>query len=736
MSIGFLLDVQANDHLYSKQGLLLVEQEGFVITNYVRVRAIYHDGISNEQQEGKICKEENFDLTPIRNKFYKLAASELSRNGFEYQVDKTEFAEFRNNRTTVSHISHLIDHDSKSGELISLTSGIRGDQADDRTAIDNYPTSTCQCLISKCVCDNIKPKNRISIKLPFKISGDIYIRLDLKQSLPEATNKKIEQFDGLAMAIVQTNKGQFDSYVRSDQEFEIVEVTIDNNYIHTILETEDVAELIYVFALDNHFCDQNDCSKDNSMNLEVTWQTSSSQTLTRRKRTFLGLETDSETNAKIRTAMKITNGLFDRNQNSILNLDQMIKQTDKTVEKQTETLNDLYQQLCQLGSQTRIQSEMLKIERSIINNVHLMIEILQDCAIGKIPNAFSFEKIEQLCQTNLNTEICNALNHRMKNIMKCEINAVHLLSTKYLLDLRVHIPVSFKAKYKLYQPITIPVFDGQYHHEIENLHENTILKYNDKSEIVILTECNDDQGILICQADQSSDQKNHSCITDIMNNSPTHCWTESYKNTDTCYVKKYKNGLLISTKFPLQVHQHSIGHTFNSKSKIINGTAIIKNEVDSSYSVACNGILLSTDMTDPRIIQIHNHYNFNWDDAVQPLTDKKLVEDLEEAKFLTKNNLTDLNVKVNQAHGDIDYNEIFNMKGVHAPTWIIIGTIIASLFAIFLIATLLVCICRCYRRCKQPIVELAGYMRPNLQNEQVKQYENFNLMQMPKERLI
>ena len=736
MSIGSLFFVKADDHLYNRQGLLLVEQDGFVITEYMKIRAIYHDGISNQQQQGKICNEDNFDLTPIRNKFYQLAASELTRNGFEYQVDKTEFAEFQSNRTIDPHLRQLLNNNSKRGELLSMSENFRGDQAVSKASINEYPSSVCQCFVTKCSCDHVRPKHQIQIKLPFHISGDIYIRLDLTQTFPEATNKQIEQFDGMAMGIVETEKGQFDSYVKSQEKFEIVEMNIDNNYIHTIMETEDMTEFIYVFALDDHFCDKNDCRQDATMNLEVTWTIINDNSLNRSKRTFFGLETDSETNAKIRTAMKITNGLFDQNQNSILNLDQMIKQTDKTVEEQTETLNDLYQQLCQLGSQTRIQSDMLKIERSIINNVHLMIQILQDCSMGVIPNALSFEKIKKLCETNLSIEICDTLNHRMKNIMRCEINAIHLLSTKYLLDMRVHIPVSFKAQYKLFNPITIPVFDGQYHHEIGNLKGKTILKYNDKPEIVILTDCNNEQDILICQASQSPDQKSHACVTDIMNNKSTKCWTNTYKNTDTCFVKKFKNGLLVSTKFPLQVHQHSLGHTFNSKSKIINGTSVIKNDPENSYSVACSGILVSTDMSDPRIVQIHNNHDFDWDDAVQPLTDKKLAEDLEITKHLTKYNLADLNIKVNRAHGDIDYNEVFNLKGVHAPTWMIVGTIIAGFFALFLLVSLLVCICRCYRSFKRPIVELAGYMNPNSRSDSFKFRDDIKMRTRPNERLI
>ena len=179
-----------------------------------------------------------------------------------------------------------------------------------------------------------------------------------------------------------------------------------------------------------------------------------------------------------------------------------------------------------------------------------------------------------------------------------------------------------------------------------------------------------------------------------------------------CFVEKFKNGSLISTKFPLQIHQHSLGRTFYSKSRMINGTTVVKNQEDSSYSVACDRILVLTDITDPETIQIHSNHNFDWDDAVQPISDKKLTNDIIETKRLTKLNIADLSNKVEKAHGDINYKEIFNPSGAHAPTWIIIGSLLLLSLATFVCTSIIVCLCKCYRRCRQPIVELAGFVGP------------------------
>ena len=190
MNIGFLVWVQADDHLYDKQGLLLVEQKGFVITTYTAIQAVYYDGISEEKQESKICNEENFDLTPIRNKFYQLAVSELTKNGFDYQVDKVEFAEFKNNSSNFGS-EKIIQRSKQENQMVNA---MRGDQAEDNNRLDYFPTIQCRCIVTKCNCEDVPPQTQLRINLPFEVIGDIYIRLDFGQIFPDSVNSKIEQF--------------------------------------------------------------------------------------------------------------------------------------------------------------------------------------------------------------------------------------------------------------------------------------------------------------------------------------------------------------------------------------------------------------------------------------------------------------------------------------------------------------------------------------------------------------
>ena len=136
-------------------------------------------------------------------------------------------------------------------------------------------------------------------------------------------------------------------------------------------------------------------------------------------------------------------------------------------------------------------------------------------------------------------------------------------------------------------------------------------------------------------------------------------------------MKKYANGLLVSTNKPLEVHAHSPGQTFKSKSSIIQGVDVIQNSLMRSYSVACSGILVSTNVRDGKIVEIHNHRDFNWNDTLSPVVNSKLETDLTLTQEQTSSLIRNLNVSHNKVHGDINL-DTFNPIGTHKHTWTIV----------------------------------------------------------------
>ena len=605
-----------------------------------------------------------------------------------------------------------------------------------------FSNTTCKCILTRCDCPNISPYTQVKTILPFIINGDIYIRFDFGQKFPPAVNTSINDFETLSIGSLATAKGKYDSYVLSDASFKIHDIVVDGQFIHTIITTQNMKDFHFAYSMADHFCDDNKCTSQTTKNFQITWELAQrrKREISRLRRSwFFGLENQEEVDDKVNDALRISQGLYNENKNDMLNLDKLIRQTDSTVAQQTETLNDIYTKICDLKIQTDSQTQILRIEESIMNNVKKMIQILRDCSMGNVPKAFSYDTLYNLCVKNINESVCDQLEHKIKTLIKCEIKSIHLLTTKYLINFELTIPKAFKTEYKLYSPITIPVFKGNYHHEIDNLADITIMKYEAKTEIVLLINCVDKEGMKICQATQSSDQKGHSCISDILENKPTQCWTESYQSKDTCFIKKFKNGLLISTKEPLQVHQHSSDHLFNSKSKLINGTAIIKNDPKNSYSVACNGILTSTDIISPDKISIHNHDNFQWDDAVQPIIDSKFKENFDKTTEITNETLFQLNHTVTDTHLNFDVKSILNPTGPHRHTWFIFLTMTGAFLGVCVVVALAFAAYKIYKKCNEPVVELAGYVGAATTRSQSFNYQKptrYEMKPMSRARLL
>ena len=165
----------------------------------------------------------------------------------------------------------------------------------------------------------------------------------------------------------------------------------------------------------------------------------------------------------------------------------------------------------------------------------------------------------------------------------------------------------------------------------------------------------------------------------------------------------------------MEVHAHSPGQTFNSKSSIIQGVDVIPNSLMRSYSVACSGILVSTNVRDGKIIEIHNHRDFNWNDTLSPVVNSKLETDIALTQEQTSNLIQNLNISHNRIHGEINL-DTFNPVGSHKQTWTIVGSVLIVFLIILLIAfSSYRCYkagFRCYRKKPTRVLEIGEFAEP------------------------
>ena len=141
--------------------------------------------------------------------------------------------------------------------------------------------------------------------------------------------------------------------------------------------------------------------------------------------------------AKVEASLQTSKQWSLTNQDRISGIDKLIGETDRVIQTQTDTLNDLYLRFCKLSSAAMIQDQMIKIERNIINNVDSVMNILNECSLGRVPNELSFKAILDVCMANMDAQICSNLVQKVRILMSCKIVTLHLLPTKYLLNLRI-----------------------------------------------------------------------------------------------------------------------------------------------------------------------------------------------------------------------------------------------------------------------------------------------------------
>ena len=681
-----------NDILYPHTGVLLNKLDGFVTTSTATVNILYEDGIVNGDTVDS-CNGKETDLSSIRKKFYEMAVAELDNNGFTYIVDREQFSV--NIKTTIAPPLRI--------------NGTVGDRVAKPLVPETYDACTCAQDVTAetgmCTCENLAPRTPRMITFPETVVGTLYVNIRYNNVLPVDTAHYIN--DGnVTVAFLKSRKGVISFSVTSN-ETTTTDIIHDDNYVYLALESNGTTRLKFSYDISGDYCIANAC-KDFRFDISISWESGEIEVYEpplrgdpipayrKRRSVFFGLQTQSEVSNSINQALSISQKWAIENKNNVDKLGTLLKQSDLNLNKQSRDLKALYADLCQMGSRATLESNMIKIESSITANLRVMMNLVSQCSIGKVPDTVSYNTLRSICLQNMDLVICDNLGHRMRTIFKCEIKSIHLLSTRFLVQLHIAVPQSFQEEYLLYEIITIPIFSRfGYHHEIKRLDGLTLLRYADRNETVLLTDCETKFEMRICSATQSSDQVASSCISDVINGQNlTQCWAESYLNNADCYVKPYSHGLLVSTAKPLEVHLHSIASVFHSKSTKINGTSVLQNDPDYSRSISCNGVLVQTKLSNPNPIKVQPMPNFNWDASIQTTIDTRLRDNIESDRKQSQNLMSLLNNSLADMSTGFDFEHL-DVTGPHRYT------IISFIITLTIIAILVIILCCCCCPCCQ-----------------------------------
>ena len=142
---------------------------------------------------------------------------------------------------------------------------------------------------------------------------------------------------------------------------------------------------------------------------------------------------------------------------------------------------------------------------------------------------------------------------------------------------------------------------------------------------------------------------------------------------------------------PIEIHHHSQFRVFSAHSSTVEGTVFLHNSPKESLSISCGGILITTMLTDPTNISIHDHTEFSWDDTLTSAINKALIDDIHSERVNTRQLIKRVNDTFDDIHGDFQFKHLSPM-GPHKWLW-------ATLFLIALVGIIILILCCCCKGC-------------------------------------
>ena len=98
----------------------------------------------------------------------------------------------------------------------------------------------------------------------------------------------------------------------------------------------------------------------------------------------------------------------------------------------------------------------------------------------------------------------------------------------------------------------------------------------------------------------------------------------------------------MSTRKPLEVHVSDPQNLFRSRARTVNGVTIIPNSSNMTFTVAYNGLLSSTKMTDHTPVDIFDHHEWVLEDSLTPLTNRDLHRQIVADKLKSEETLDEI----------------------------------------------------------------------------------------------
>ena len=444
---------------------------------------------------------------------------------------------------------------------------------------------------------------------------------------------------------------------------------IDKDDEHTYMYVPFVANATRHLRFTYSVADENcsDCLFPATSKLTLLSMNPSSRSR-RRRSWFFGLTTRYEVDQELRKALSISKNWRSMSRVKLDNLAKLLEQTDISVTRNSDSLSKLYDQFCQQQSVSLENIAKVAYRTQIQRSASRLLSVINQCSHGKLPDELDFESVYAICLVHLTKEICDRLDHKVRDVMGCSNKKIRLTPDKYMITLDITVPKALNVSgYDIFEPVTVPIFEGSYQHKISKLKGNHVMKYRNRDSLVILNDCTEVGSTLLCNPSQSEDDKTANCLAGILMNSTQPCFTESYQSNESCFTRTFQHGILVSTKRPLEVHVTDPSGIFRSKARSVNGVAVIANSANVTLTVACNGLLSSTKMIEANPVNIFESHQWILRDTLTPVVNRDLHYKIENDKRKSEETLSSIMSNLSSIESDHNLRWIDSYPSLDSP---------------------------------------------------------------------
>ena len=339
-----------------------------------------------------------------------------------------------------------------------------------------------------------------------------------------------------------------------------------------------------------------------------------------------------------------------------------------------------------------------------------ILDVLYLCSQGTFKE-INPEHSHKLCLIHLDKRSCEILGMKFISLLKCKVKTITIMDEGLTLHLTIEVPNKYSTPHTIYQINTVPIFvqkdDNIFVSEIEGLQGLTLIEMNGQSlDPIILEPCELKHGIKLCRPFELRRPELTDCVSSVVRNqniAGTCKFTSwPFKSTD-CYAQAIPHGIAISSKNEIDIHSTNEDALFHSKSKTKSGVFVINDNLNTTYTVSCNSVLLSTlgigntshevVFSDALTHNVEFHQNVNMDLH-------SLKADLSEYN----NSFLDLSRDLDKLNSstNIQWNVAkWNNKYTHP------GAIVLSVVLYFIIIVTFLAITYClFRRYKKPSINI------------------------------